>query len=113
MNNLTSTEVSRLITDQYAARILTAAARTSKSAQQLSRECGIPIAQCYRRINELASYDLLECVERPLTREGKRVCLYKSNIHLAEISFERGKWKARFHMTTGARHDFEEGVEDG
>ena len=57
-------EASRLITDEYAARILVATFKKPKSAIDLSREYGIPIAATYRRIHMLEKAGLIKCVER-------------------------------------------------
>jgi len=99
-------EASRLITDEYAAKILVGTFKRAKSAIQLSREFGIPIAACYRRIRALEQAKLLSCVERILTRKGKRMSLYQSQLRNAYIFFEGGKLRVRFQLTTGITEDF-------
>src|SRR5207247_4688466 len=66
-------EASRLVTDEYSAKILVATFRKAKSAIDLSREYGIPIAACYRRIHGLERAGLIRCTERALTQKGKRI----------------------------------------
>ena len=103
---LSPIDASQILTDPYTARILAATSRIPKSPQQLSGECGIPIAACYRRINYLEKLGFLECAERPLTREGKRIRLYRCQIFNAKIFFEGGKYKANFQYLDGRKRDF-------
>ncbi|HNX48433.1 MAG TPA: winged helix-turn-helix domain-containing protein [Methanomassiliicoccales archaeon] len=89
---------SRLLTDEYAVKILTATVRTPRSAQQISAQFGIPIAACYRRIRDLEVAGLIRCTERRLSRQGKRVCFYQSRIRTAALQYENGRLKVRFTM---------------
>lgn len=99
-------EASRLITDEYSAKILVATFKKARSAIELSREYGIPIAACYRRIHALEKAGLLTCVERALTQKGKRISLYMSQLRNAYIFFENGKLRVRFQLATGITKDF-------
>jgi predicted transcriptional regulator len=99
-------EASQLITDKYSVRILVGTTKKPKSAIELSEKFGIPIAACYRKIKELERAGLLRCVERRLTRKGKRVSMYISQLKTAYLFFENGKLRMRFHLTNGAINDF-------
>ncbi len=99
-------EASRLITDEYSAKILVATFKKPRSAIELSREYGIPIAACYRRIHALEKAGLLNCVERALTQKGKRISLYMSQLKNAYIFFENGRLRVRFQLATGITKDF-------
>ena len=88
-------ESSRLIMDEYSAKILAATTRKPKSAIQLSKKYGIPIAICYRRIHKLEEADFLEEADRVLTQDGKRVSVYKSKLKNVHIIFEDGKFKVK------------------
>lgn len=99
-------ETSRLLTDEYCAKILLATMSKPKSAFELSDTLGIPIAACYRKINMLVGAGLLYCVERRLTQAGKRVSVYKSRVRNAQIIFEKGKIKARLEMVDGTIEDY-------
>jgi len=99
-------ETSRLMTEEYCAKILLATMGKPKSAFELSNTLGIPIAACYRKINMLVRAGLLYCVERKLTRAGKRVSVYKSRVRNAQIIFEKGKIKARLEMIDGTIEDY-------
>ncbi len=81
-------EASRLVTDEYSAKILVATFKKAKSAIDLSREYGIPIAACYRRIHALERAGLIRCTERALTQKGKRISLYMSQQDFG------GDWRA-------------------
>src|SRR6266542_3259434 len=50
-------DVSRLLTDEYAERILVATQTVSRSVQEISDKYDIPIAACYRKIHELEGED--------------------------------------------------------
>lgn len=99
-------EASSLITDKYSVRILIGTSKKPKSAIELSEKFGIPIAACYRKIKELEKAGLIRCVERRLTRKGKRVSMYLSQLKTAYLFFENGKMRMRFHLTNGAVNDF-------
>jgi predicted ArsR family transcriptional regulator len=89
---------SRLLTDEYAVKILVATVRSPRSAQQISEQYGIPIAACYRRIRDLELAGLIVCTERRLSQQGKRVGYYLSRIKTATVQFDNGKLKVRFTM---------------
>jgi len=89
---------SRLLTDEYAVKILMATVRLPRSAQQISEQFGIPIAACYRRIRDLEVAGLIRCTERRLSRKGKRVCFYQSRVRTAALQYENGRLKVRFTM---------------
>src|SRR5437660_496550 len=96
-------EASRLVTDEYSAKILVATFKKAKSAIDLSREYGIPIAACYRRIHGLERAGLIRCTERALTQKGKRISLYMSQLKNAYIFFENGRLRVRFQLATGIK----------
>lgn len=99
-------ETSRLLTEEYSAKILLATMGRAKSAFELSEKLGIPIAACYRKINLLVSAGLLYCEERKLTRAGKRVNLYKAKVKNARITFEKYCIKATIDMIDGTTEDY-------
>ncbi len=101
-----SMEASKLLTDNYSARILAATMYQPRSAQEISAKYGIPIAACYRRIKQLEDSGLLECTERRLNQKGKRVSLYISRLKNAYIFFEAGKIRVKIQLTNGATKEF-------
>jgi hypothetical protein len=94
--------VSQLLTDPYAVKILVATVRAPKCAQDISDQYGIPIAACYRRIRDLEKYGMIVCVERKLSRQGKRVAYYVSMVKTAHVYYEEGKLKVKFEMKDGS-----------
>ena len=72
---------------KYSAEILCAAG-TPKSAQALSEDIEIPIATCYRRIEELVEAGLLECEGRTLSAEGRRTNIYRRTLDEIEVDFK-------------------------
>lgn len=99
-------DASKLITDEYAAKILVATYRRPKSALDLSHRLGIPIAACYRRIHALEKAGFLSCTEKILTQKGKRMGVYLSNLKNAYIFFEEGKIKVRFELKSGTTENY-------
>ena len=99
-------ETSRLLTEEYSAKILLATMGKPRSAFDLSDNLGIPIAACYRKINLLESAGLLFCSERRLTQAGKRISMYKSRVKNAQIIFERNKIRAKLEMIDGTVEDY-------
>ncbi|MCT9096424.1 helix-turn-helix domain-containing protein [Haloarchaeobius sp. HME9146] len=72
--------------NKYSAEIL-CAAQTPTSAQELSDEVGIPIATCYRRIEELVETGLLQCEGRQLSDEGRRTNVYRRTLDEIAVDF--------------------------
>jgi len=99
-------ETSRLLTEEYSAKILLATMGKPRSAFELSDNLGIPIAACYRKINLLEDAGLLFCNERKLTQAGKRISMYKSRVKNAQIIFERNKIRAKLEMIDGTTEDY-------
>ncbi|NLX48247.1 MAG: winged helix-turn-helix transcriptional regulator [Euryarchaeota archaeon] len=104
---------SRLLTDEYAVKILMATVRSPRSAQQISGQFGIPIAACYRRIRDLEMAGLIRCTERRLSRQGKRVCYYQSRVRTAALQYENGRLRVRFTMLDGSDDNDWQDVELG
>jgi len=75
--------------NKYNTDILTATG-DAMSAQDLSDELDVPIATCYRRINELEEADLLELHDRPLSDEHRRVKVYRRKVDGVEVDFRDG-----------------------
>jgi len=108
MGNLSPFLYSQLLTDEYAAKILTAIMKSPLSAQKLSEMLGIPIAACYRRIKLLEQHGLIMCKERKLSQQGKRINMYISMVKNAYIFFEDGKLRVRLELVSGVNKEFED-----
>ncbi|WP_251343834.1 winged helix-turn-helix domain-containing protein [Haloplanus halophilus] len=83
------TEMLRVLGNEYNPQILSFA-HEPRSAQELSDELDVPIATCYRRIEELTEADLLEHHDRVLSDERRRVNVYRRNIEEVVVSFSDG-----------------------
>ena len=89
-------DVSRLLTDEYAERILVATQSDSRSVQEISDRYDIPIAACYRKIHELESAGFLKVAEIVTTPKGKTMKLYRSLLKSAHLVYEDGIFKVKF-----------------
>ena len=81
-----SVEVLRTLGNKYSAEILEATDEP-RSAQELSDELGIPIATCYRRIEELTEHGLLELHDNILSDERRRIKVYRRDVERVNIEF--------------------------
>lgn len=81
---------SRVVLDalggRYSAEIV-AAADTPVSAQELSDRMDIPIATCYRRIEELVEAGLLRREGRELSDQGRRTNVYRRTVDELAVDF--------------------------
>lgn len=89
-DTLNEGQISRLIADEYAARILRATYQHPMSVQQLSIRCDIPIAVAYRRIGEMEENGLVRCVRQEEVYRGKKVKFFSCAVKLVKYSFEQG-----------------------
>ena len=91
-------DVSRLLTDEYAERILVATQSTSRSVQEISDKYDIPIAACYRKIHELEEAGFLNVAEIVTTPKGKTMKLYRSLLKSAQLVYQEGIFKVKFEF---------------
>lgn len=83
---MATVDVLRALGNEYNAEILQAADEP-RSAQELSEQLDVPIATCYRRIDELTETELLELHDRPLSDEHRRVNVYRRNVDEIRVEF--------------------------
>lgn len=84
---MASVDLLRTLGNKYSAEILDAADEP-QSAQDLSDELDIPIATCYRRIDELTEQGLLELHDSILSDDRRRIKVYRRNVESVEIGFD-------------------------
>jgi hypothetical protein len=84
---MSSVELLQALGSKYSAEILDATDEP-RSAQELSEELDIPIATCYRRIDELTDHDLLKLHDNVLSDERRRIKVYRRNVDGIQVSFE-------------------------
>lgn len=91
-------EISKLLTDEYAERILVATQERPRSVQDISDRHDIPIAACYRKIHELEAAGFLRCAEIVTTPKGKTMKLYRSQLVSAVLVYQDGIFKVKFEF---------------
>ncbi|WP_136687644.1 winged helix-turn-helix domain-containing protein [Halorhabdus amylolytica] len=84
---MASVDLLRTLGNKYSAEILDATDEP-KSAQELSDQLDIPIATCYRRIDELTDHDLLELHDNVLSDDRRRIKVYRRNVDAIEVDFD-------------------------
>lgn len=84
---MASVDLLRTLGNKYSAEILDAADEPT-SAQDLSEELDIPIATCYRRIDELTEHDLLELHDSILSDDRRRIKVYRRNVESVSVEFD-------------------------
>jgi predicted ArsR family transcriptional regulator len=84
---MASVDILQILGNKYSAEILDATDEP-QSAQELSDELGIPIATCYRRIDELAEHNLLELHDNILSDDRRRIKVYRRNVETVQVDFE-------------------------
>jgi hypothetical protein len=97
-NQMREKHISRLLTDEYAERILVATHDRPRSVQDVSNKDDIPIAACYRKVHELEELGLLHCAEIVTTPKGKTMKLYRSQLKTATLIYEKGVFKVRLEF---------------
>ncbi|ERH08492.1 MAG: hypothetical protein J07HX64_00233 [halophilic archaeon J07HX64] len=80
-------ELLQALGNKYSPEILDATGEP-RSAQDLSEELDIPIATCYRRIDELTEHDLLELHDNVLSDERRRIKVYRRSVDSVQVQFE-------------------------
>jgi len=84
---MSSGELLQALGNKYSPEILDATDEP-RSAQELSDELDIPIATCYRRIDELTDHDLLELHDEVLSDERRRIKVYRRDIDAVHVQFD-------------------------
>ena len=84
---MASAEILQTLGNKYSAEILDATDEPI-SAQDLSDQLGIPIATCYRRIDELTEHDLLELHDNILSDDRRRIKVYRRNVDEVCVDFD-------------------------
>jgi predicted ArsR family transcriptional regulator len=84
---MSSVDLLQALGNKYSPEILDATDEP-RSAQELSEELDIPIATCYRRIDELTEHDLLELHDNVLSDERRRIKVYRRNVDGVRVQFE-------------------------
>ena len=84
---MSSVDLLQTLGNKYSAEILDATDEP-RSAQELSNELDIPIATCYRRIDELTEHDLLELHDNILSDDRRRIKVYRRSVDAVRVEFD-------------------------
>jgi len=85
-------QMSRLMADDYAGKIMSATYGKAMSIQQISRACEIPIAVAYRRVGKMDKVGLVKCVREEEAYRGKKVRYYMCAVDALHLSFIKGRF---------------------
>jgi hypothetical protein len=93
-------EMSRLMADDYAGKIMSATYGKAMSIQEISRICEIPIAVAYRRVGKMESVGLVKCVREEEAYRGKKVRYYMCAVDSLQLCFEKGHLTVQLQPNT-------------
>jgi DNA-binding Lrp family transcriptional regulator len=88
---------------QYNSSIL-GATDEAKSVRELSNELDIPIATCYRRVEELTEAGLLTLEDRVLSDERRRTSVYRRKVDGVHVEFTESGYRVDVDRRTRIRH---------
>jgi len=107
---MASVDILQTLGNKYSAEILDATDEPA-SAQELSDELGIPIATCYRRIDELTEHDLLELHDNILSDDRRRIKVYRRNVEEVRVDFDE-ELTVHIEERTEVTNKLDEGLAD-
>jgi hypothetical protein len=93
-------EMSRLMADDYAGKIMSATYGKAMSIQEISRICEIPIAVAYRRVGRMEEVGLVKCVREEEAYRGKKVRFYMCAVDSLQLCFEKGHFTVQVQPNT-------------
>lgn len=96
--------------NKYSFEIL-CATRTPASAQELSDEIGVPIATCYRRIEELVEAGFLKTEGRHLSEDGRRTSVYRRTVDEVTVDLTGDRPKVSRKERSEAKNRLEDQFE--
>lgn len=98
-----SAEVMRVLGRKYNPEIL-CSAYEPKTVKEFSERLDIPIATCYRRIDELTDIGLVELHDQEFTDSNRVTNVYRRNVEAIEITFSKGAMDVEFEEETSVKH---------
>jgi hypothetical protein len=91
-----------LMSDEYILRILDITRKRSLTISDISRDLGIPIASCYRRIEDLIKEDLI-IVKDHITKRGRKTKGYISLVKRIDMKYNVGDIKIEITDNDGGK----------
>ena len=100
-------EVPKLFVDETSMRILIAALYRPRTALQIRRATGVPVALVFSRLRLLRQKGLISEAGSVLGRDGREVPVYRSNLYNAYVFVDTyGKLKVRFQRVSEGPEDY-------
>jgi hypothetical protein len=98
--------VPKIFVDEMSARILLTALYRPRSALEICRVSGIPVAEVFSRLLVLEKKGLVKRVSHRINLEGKEIPVYQSMFHDAYVFLDKGKLKGRFQLVSCGQAEF-------
>ena len=99
-------DVPKVFVDETSSRILIAALSRPRTALEIRRVTGVPVAPAFYRIKLLEKRGLLSRTGEVLDRDGRAVPLYRSNLYHAYFFVDStGKLRVRFQLVADSQED--------
>ena len=99
-------DATRFVMDHEAERIILGTYKEERTAAEISEMYGIPIASCYRKINELTKAGLIAVAGYKISSRGKKINIYKAKLEDAYVFYQDGRMKVRFQVILSMAEDF-------
>jgi predicted transcriptional regulator len=100
-------ELVRTLGSKYSVEIL-GATKEPRSAQELSEHLDVPIATCYRRIEELSEAGLLELEDSVLSDDHRRVDVYRRGVDELTVVFGDGEFEVDAEERTRVKNKIDD-----
>lgn len=97
----------RTLGSKYSVEILGATSEP-RSAQELSERLDVPIATCYRRIEELTEAGLLELEDSVLSDDHRRVDVYRRGVDELTVVFGDGEFDVDVEERTRVKNKIDD-----
>ena len=100
-----------LLSKEIVLRILSLSFKSPRTVQEFSAQLNRPIAMCYKEIRKLELLGLIKSVTTKLSKKGKSVKCYQSQVKSAHIFFERGKLRIRLELAQLENQIYDEAID--
>lgn len=87
---LEAARVAAALEERSSRRVLASCVDAPRSAKEVSRRTGMPLATVYRQVHRLMDLGILLVERSALTSEGKKYDLYRSRVKEAHLDITEG-----------------------
>ncbi|MGA2874607.1 MAG: hypothetical protein ABSE82_03615 [Nitrososphaerales archaeon] len=88
MDHSKGEELVRALSDDYSRKIILSIMSKSEPIEEISREQGIPISTCYRRVHDLLVSGIVKPDKTIILEDGKKYICYKAAFKNATINLD-------------------------